>query len=295
LPVALDEAIPGLLYRYQVKGSIGQGGWTHTPWVAVLDPAVTDTVQEGFYVVYLLSYDGERLYLSLNQGCTALYREVREGKAAAELRRRAELMRSRIPKGEPRFKRTNLRLGSDIWRGKLYEAGEIASVEYHALALPDERQLVEDLQEALRLYKAIDNAGGWQPEDTIVREAEEDGRSRDLESAKRYRQHRSIERNPKHSREVKRVQGTRCKACRWEMGELYGAKAAGVAHAHHLIPLSSLADGEIARFDPQDDFAVLCPNCHAVIHKLDDVSDLEGLRAMISSAGKMDVSAKRTK
>jgi len=32
-----------------------------TPWVALLDPAVTTSVQEGFYVVYILGADGRRL------------------------------------------------------------------------------------------------------------------------------------------------------------------------------------------------------------------------------------------
>jgi hypothetical protein len=55
LPAAIVRAIPALRARYNVQGSAGQGGWTHTPWVAILDPAVTTSVEEGFYIVYLLS------------------------------------------------------------------------------------------------------------------------------------------------------------------------------------------------------------------------------------------------
>jgi 5-methylcytosine-specific restriction enzyme A len=72
LPAAMIRAIPAAGGRYEVEGSAGQSTWTHTPWVAVLDPGVTETVQEGYYVVYLLSLGGERLYLSINQGCTSL-------------------------------------------------------------------------------------------------------------------------------------------------------------------------------------------------------------------------------
>lgn len=285
LPIELDNALPGLVERYRVKGSIGQGGWTHTPWLAVLDPGITDTVQEGFYVVYLLSHDAERLYLSLNQGCTTLYKQVGLAAAAAELRRRSDLMRSRLRSSGSTFKKAGIRLGSDVWRGRLYEAGEVVSIEYHSLALPSEEQLIADLREALRLYGLIEREGGLWAEDEIIREAQSDGVASDIEHAKRYRQHRSIERKSSHSRKVKRLQGTRCRGCDWEMAELYGGLAEGIIEAHHLVTLASLADGQVARFDPVRDFAVLCPNCHATIHKQQDVGDLEALRAAIRSAG----------
>ncbi len=72
LPKTVTRAVPATAEGYIVEGSAGEGGWTHTPWLAVLDPRVTTTVQEGIYIVYLLSLGGERLYLTLNQGCTRL-------------------------------------------------------------------------------------------------------------------------------------------------------------------------------------------------------------------------------
>jgi len=71
--------------RYKILGSAGQSEWTHTPWVALLDPAGATSVQEGIYVVHLLSLGCERLDLSLNQGCTTLHnsagcRKVKRGR-----------------------------------------------------------------------------------------------------------------------------------------------------------------------------------------------------------------------
>jgi hypothetical protein len=40
------------------------------PWIAILDPDVTTTAQEGLYVVYLYHRDLRRLFLSMNQGAT---------------------------------------------------------------------------------------------------------------------------------------------------------------------------------------------------------------------------------
>jgi hypothetical protein len=57
----------------RVKGSSGQfAQWAKCPWVAILDPAVTDTAMRGFYPVYLFREDLNGFYLSLNQGVTEL-------------------------------------------------------------------------------------------------------------------------------------------------------------------------------------------------------------------------------
>jgi 5-methylcytosine-specific restriction protein A len=292
VPDAIRAALPNL-GAVEVKGSAGKGGWTDTPWVALLDPAVTTTTQEGYYVVYLLSLGCERLYLTLAQGCTELKERAGIPSARQELQRRASQMLSRLG-GRP----TNLgplpvRLGTTSWRGQLYEPGVVVSAEYSTANLPSEIVLVRDLEEALSLYRHLRVSGGWTPDDEIMIEAREERGSKTLEQAKRYRQHRTIERQPGHAREVKKRQGTICKGCDKDMLDVYGEIAQGLIDAHHLTPLSSLEEGEVAHFDPMDDFAVLCPNCHRVIHRMEDPSDLGALRQLliprttptISSAG----------
>jgi 5-methylcytosine-specific restriction enzyme A len=289
LPSAVQAAVPDLASGFDIQGSAGEGGWTHTPWVAFLDPTVTETLQEGFYVVYLLSLGCDRLYLSLNQGCTALkngpggIRGARE-----ELRRRAEAMWLRAKAQSRRLKPISMNLGvaPTVWRGKLYEVGIVAGVEYDTKSLPPEHEMVADLREALRLYSLINELGGWDADDEISRDASADQVAGGLAQAKIYRIHRSIERQPGHSKKVKKAQGTRCKGCELELSEVYGASAQGIIDAHHLTPLASLLDGETVAFDPHVDFAVLCPNCHRVIHRFADPSDLPALKGLVA-AGKL--------
>ena len=50
--------------------------------------------------------------------------------------------------------------------------------------------------------------------------------------------------------------------------------------AHHLIPISELKQGEV-RKTSEKDFATLCSNCHRMIHKLSDPSNIEKLKAII--------------
>jgi len=61
--------------KYAVKGSAGQGAWAETPWIAIMDPLITRTTQNGFYAVYLFNSSIDRVYLSLNQGVTAVKKE----------------------------------------------------------------------------------------------------------------------------------------------------------------------------------------------------------------------------
>lgn len=284
LPSLVSDALGSLAASYDVRGSAGQGGWTHTPWVVILDPIVTSSVEEGFYVAYLMSKGGERLYLNLNQGCTTLKNAVGLPACRDTLRSRAKTLWNRVKSSAVRFTPLELDLNVErtVWRGGLYETGIVAGVQYDMANLPSNEEMQADLVEAMRLYRVGRDAGGWDAEDSLVSEMQNDGAGDSLEQAKRYRQHRSIERRASHSLRVKKLLGTRCMGCRLELHEIYGAQATGIIDAHHLIPLHSLADGSVVTFDPKADFAVLCPNCHRVIHKLADPSDLESLRVAIA-------------
>jgi len=286
LPAALRSAVPSLHERYIIKGSIGNGDWTHTPWVVILDPAITTRVEEGYYLGYLLSLGGERLYLTLNQGCTLLKDSVGLGGARAALIQRADTMRNKVGSAASRLSDTKIDLNVDrsVWRGRLYENGSVVAKAYNAKALPSEADMVADLEEALHLYRQLAREGGWDAEDAIVQDAHDDGiAGGGLTQAKRYRQHRTIERQASHAKKVKKAQGYRCRACEREMVEVYGTLATEMIDAHHLTPLSTLADGQTVTFDPLVDFAVLCPSCHRAIHRLPDPSDLAALRGLIQA------------
>lgn len=284
LPAAVAALLGADAEKYLIVGSAGQGGWTHTPWLVLLDPAVTTSVEDGYYVAYLMSKGGERLYLSLNQGCTALKTAVGLPRAREGLVRRAGAMWSKVRSRAKRLRplELDLNVGPEVWRGTLYTLGAVAGVEYETAALPSAREMQLDLLEALRLYEHIKQNGGWDAEDLLLAELVLDQAGDTLEQAKRYRQHRTIERQSSHSKRVKKALGTRCMGCTFELSEHYGDRAAGLIDAHHLTPLSSLVDGSVVTFNAKTDFAVLCPNCHRVIHRMPDPSDLDALRAEIA-------------
>jgi 5-methylcytosine-specific restriction protein A len=77
-------------------------------------------------------------------------------------------------------------------------------------------------------------------------------------------------------------QGTRYQACELDFSERYGEIGKGFIEAHHLRPIATLEEGVPVRYDVAADFAVLCSNCHRMIHRFTNPSDLQSFRAAIN-------------
>ena len=52
--------------------------------------------------------------------------------------------------------------------------------------------------------------------------------------------------------------------CNFDFEAVYGALAAGFAHVHHLRPLAEALTPTVTKLE---DLAVVCANCHAIIHR----------------------------
>jgi 5-methylcytosine-specific restriction enzyme A len=63
-----------------------------------------------------------------------------------------------------------------------------------------------------------------------------------------------------------RVHGRpRCEACSFDFEDTYGSRGSGFIEAHHTKPLYTLTPGDKTRLE---DLALLCSNCHRMIHAL---------------------------
>ncbi len=287
LPKGLIEALQAQQPNLTVTGSPGQGQWADVPWLAVFDASETDTAQRGIYAVYLFNVPAGTVALSLNQGTTAVRREF--GATAPEaLLGRSKEARLKLRDWMPRFPIGAIDLGSSRQLPKDYEAGHILGVTYSLSQWPDEKSILSDLTDMVRAYRALLFRG---PPVDLVEEAPKEQGGEVLEM-RQYGRHLRIERNPTAAKKAKRLHGTTCRACGLDFAKRYGALGEGFIEAHHLRPLHALEEGKPTALDIEKDFTVLCSNCHRMIHRMVDPSDLKGLRKILRAQRELIKAAK---
>lgn len=274
-PEQISRAI-GVNDRLMLKGSAGQGTWTYGPWIGIFDRLVTTSAQRGYYPVYLFREDMEGVYLSLNQGITEA-KAFYKGSARTALNARSANFRAMLGEQLSGFPELEIDLASSSTSSDtaFYEAGNICATFYPAMQLPREDQLVADLHAMLQLYEALVSEVTNLEASTIQ---EDDVPPKlEYEDASQFRLHKRIERNAKLVRQVKNALGYSCQVCSINFGELYGEIGKDYIEAHHLTPLASLKGQKIA-MRPKKDFAVLCANCHRMIHRSGCVANVEEFR-----------------
>ena len=253
--------------RYKVQGSVGKGKWTDNPWIAILDTLITETPQAGYYPVFLFKKDMSGVYLSLNQGVTEVNENYRS-ETKNILRLRAQDYRAKLDYEDNDL--VEIDLNSTTTNARLYVAGNIIAKYYPANNLPTSDALIEDVLQYMHYYEELTYNNTHVDENINLTATEK----------KQYRLHFRIERNASISARVKRQKGYTCEACGFGFETRYGALGRGFIEAHHLTPISDLVVGQY-QLNIANDFAVLCSNCHSMIHKLDDCSNIEELRRII--------------
>ena len=131
----------------EVKASCGTGSWTYYPWIAIFNPNITRTIQEGVYIVYLFSEDMKRVYLTLNQGYTNLKKQLGSKESKAQMIKIRNDIRNSLDKRK--FIANNeLKIGKPE-----YEDGCIFYKEYQYNNLPTNEVLIKDLQSMINIYE----------------------------------------------------------------------------------------------------------------------------------------------
>ncbi|MGW4849422.1 HNH endonuclease [Nocardia brasiliensis] len=105
-----------------------------------------------------------------------------------------------------------------------------------------------------------------------------------LEGKAARRLTRVYERNPKLRRQKiaqsrKQRGGISCEVCGFDYEQFYPGIGEGYVHVHHVVPLHVSGPVENAL----DDLALLCANCHGMIHKPARYLTLDELRAIVAS------------
>ena len=128
----------------------------------------------------------------------------------------------------------------------------------------------------------IDNAGSLKERKP---EAQEDFGDEEEASEGRVltRTHKIRERNQaivkKKKRSVlKKTGALKCEVCSFDFKETYGKLGNEFAECHHKKPVSQLLANEKTKLD---DLAILCPNCHRMIHRYAPWKTIEELKEIL--------------
>ena len=141
----------------KVRASVGQGGWTKTPWIAILDDRLTTSTQRGIYIVFLIAEDLSVTYLTLIQGMTDLVSSLGQRGAVEEMSNVAEVTRPQIAQilSNEFALDSGIDLKSDTTAARNYEAGTIAHAALESANLPDDAQITALLTSMVDAYQQI--------------------------------------------------------------------------------------------------------------------------------------------
>ncbi len=279
IPNAAQNHLTFLPFDLKVKGSVGAGNWAAVPWLGFFDPLITTSAATGFYVVYFINAQTTDFYLSMNQGTTAVYSEFGESKGRDVLKRRAVDIAARIPEYAKSFDSDAIELGSEESLPAGYTAGHSFGRRYSLDSL-EETRFYRDLEQMLYAYEALIDRGGTTPTDVMISEAG----SGSIDEVRKYTLSKRIERSGNVRRQVLSKRAPICEGCGLdpELDYNYRVRQENMPlDVHHSKPLFGLAEGETRRYRIPNDFLVLCPTCHRMIHKQNDPSDLDLLRSNI--------------
>jgi 5-methylcytosine-specific restriction protein A len=124
------------------------------------------------------------------------------------------------------------------------------------------RKIAQEIRNVLEFESLLNNVSKIEDDELLEGDSVKEGRIL-------YKMHKVRERNreiiEKKKKKVLKEKGTlNCEACDLNFEEKYGQLGKGFIECHHIIPLSNF---EVNKDTRLDDLALLCSNCHKMIHK----------------------------
>ena len=292
----IKENVPEYFQGYKFKGSPGESGWVKHKdcWIGVFNPEVCtgkSFANKGYYVVYGFPIDSRYVTFGINQSYGEAQTRYKK-KWKIMLETHADQMRARIPDYSNRFEE-----GTPVYTKedgeRYYKSGFVYHKVYDVDNLPPEEELIEDLAIMLEAYKELFENGGRDMDADVRKQAETthqaEPEEEEWESQESLvlKQHKGYERrNDNDIRKLKeKLNYPPCEICGFDFEKKYGTK---YIEAHHIVPISEMKrKGLLSRKIKEKDIAMLCANCHRMIHRYKDLS-VEDLKKLYLKNEKRD-------
>lgn len=137
----------------------------------------------------------------------------------------------------------------------------------------DELKRVAD---AIRSHILAEGPLPQQTKEFTDEEKSEEGKV--LTRVHRYRERDSKIVRRKKDRVLSETGSLKCEACFFDFSKAYGAHGDGFIECHHTKPVSEMQAGEKTKVG---DLALVCSNCHRMIHRTRPWLSIDDLKAML--------------
>lgn len=272
--------------KYTIEGSVGQGRWTDTPWISLFDKDITNTAQKGFYIVYLFRKDMQGVYLSLNQGTKYIKKKYKGKKPKEKMNTIATNIRNSLIYDTRRFNLDHIDLATSTDNGTNYKAAHICGKYYPLSNIPNDAELIKDLQELINLYSQLKSlmAGRsieemldfylqkdeiediqFQNDILIAAAASTSREPQPIPTQISTKGRESWKRNPSIAKEALQNANYLCEVESSHMTFTSEVTKENFVEAHHLVPLKIQSEFSCS-LDVPGNIVSLCPNCHRRIH-----------------------------
>lgn len=277
LPSAIT-ALATIDDAYKVKGSAGNGNIAEVPHICVFDRSITESAQNGYYIVYLFDAEMSAVYLSLNQGWTEYEKLYGVQNGRNQVKVNTDAARTYL-RSTFSFNSNSIDLKSNNSLGKGYELANICSKQYLAGAIPSDKELINDLRNLMGVYRELKGLVGHSILNIVASLTEDDYQNSlqipppDAEESdgpvekKDLRDRSASLAYPRDPVVAARALKKANYQCENDPGHLtfYTASDHQFMEAHHLIPLAfqNCFDNSL---DIVSNIICLCPNCHRAFH-----------------------------
>jgi 5-methylcytosine-specific restriction protein A len=140
------------------------------------------------------------------------------------------------------------------------------------------------LKEIAAKIKTILQDKNLQAQISLIEDDEETRNDSVIEGQILYRLHKFRERDKKlvskkKAQALLRSGKLNCEACNFDFEEFYGVTGSGYIECHHKTPLSMF---KVERKTTLDDLALICSNCHRMLHRSINILTIEELKGQIA-------------
>ena len=295
-PMSIAHVLANANTPIIAKASAGIGNWNSAPFMALLDERLTTSPQRGYYPVFLYERGFKSFCLVMAQGADRLKNSLGNKLALRELKTRAPRIRAAASDWQAKgfsigpfqtYSRGNVTLGRDA--DDPWAVSVAFGKRYFIENPPSSAEFLSDINAILELYETIYNKLGntFIEEEIAIENLVATGElpigATGLDGALKVDEHKKRERRERNSKlvkDVKSVRGYTCEGCEAALDAIYGEVGKEFIEAHHLVPLSQVSEQGVQL--TEQDFAVLCPTCHRIIHRLGCPS-LDELREVVNS------------